>query len=310
MTQYLSVLVPIPITAAMLISTNAPTSPYPAWDSKTTFAKGAFCTSPVTQRIYQSLLDNNVNHDPTDLNNQFGAVVYWQDVNPTNPWAAFDTDVSTQATANATLTFTLQPGSFSDGYLAGVDADQARIVVKDAPGGTVISDVTYQMEGSAPAEWDEWCFDPFKPQTDLLFGGVEPYSSAEAQITLTKGAGTVKCGLIALGTVKALGKTQYGAKAKPKSYSYIKTDDFGNTKIVRRKATTDVTMSAILSKEESDDALAIVQSVLDIPAVWIGANLPGYAGLRVFGLGSGELTYESVIEDTLTISVQGVIRTT
>ena len=79
---------------------------------------------------------------------------------------------------------------------------------------------------------------------------------------------------------------------------------------MRRKATTDVTMSAILSKEESDDALAIVQSVLDIPAVWIGANLPGYAGLRVFGLGSGELTYESVIEDTLTISVQGVIRTT
>jgi len=310
MTQFLSVLVPIPITAAMLISTNAPASPYPAWASGTSFAKGAFCSSATTQRVYQSLLDNNLNHDPTDLNNQFGAIAYWQDVNPTNPWAAFDTDVSTQTTAATSLTFTVRPGSFSDGYLAGVDADQARVLIKDAPGGTVIFDGTFQMEGSTPGEWDEWCFDPFKPLTDLPFGGIEPYSNAEATVTLSKGAGTVKCGLLVFGTIKALGKTQYGAKAKPKSYSYIKTDDYGNTKIVRRKATTDVSMSAILSKDDADEALATVQSVLDVPAVWFGANLPGYAGLRVFGLGSGELTYDSYNRCTLSIDVQGVIRTT
>jgi hypothetical protein len=310
MTQYLSVLVPIPITAAMLISTNAPASPYPAWANNTTFAKGAFCYSATTQRVYQSLVDGNLNHDPTDPNNQFGAVVYWQDVNPTNPMAMFDGDVSTQTAVATPLTVTLQPGPFSDGYMAGLDADQARVIVKDAQGGNVIFDTTYQLEGSAPAEWDEWCFDPFKPLSDLLFGGIEPYASAEATVTISKGSGTVKCGLLALGAMKALGQTQRGAKAKPKTYSYIKTDDFGNTKIVRRKATTDVSMSAILSREESDDALATVQSVLDVPAVWIGANLPGYAGLRVFGLGSGELSYDSPGYDTLSINVQGVIRTT
>jgi len=98
-----------------------------------------------------------------------------------------------------------------------------------------------------------------------------------------------------------------GRKAKPKTYSYIATDTFGNTTIKRRKATTDMSCTAFLDIEEASTVLETVQSVLDVPCVWIASECAIYDGLTVFGLGSGELTYPDSSKSELSLNVLGLI---
>ena len=219
----------------------------------------------------------------------------------------FDGEANTQTVAPSPLTVVLHAGVVTDLYLAGVVADTVSVTVKDAPGGNVIFTQTYSMEASAPADYYEYFFDPFKPLTDLLVQGIDPYGNGEVTVALSSSSGTVKCGLLAVGSVSDLGDTQYGAKAKPKSYSSITTDKFGRTTITRRKAATDMTASAMLKLEDAPDVLATIQSLLDVPAVWIAADLPQYNGLRCFGLGSGEISYDFPDDCQLSLTVQGLI---
>lgn len=309
MAASLSVIVPNPIGTANLVSSNVPETDYAAWSSATTYTVGQRCISTVTHRVYESLQASNLNKDPTNMSNRSGTPAYWLDVGPTNRWAMLDDQSSTQTQVASPLIITLTPGVFTAVYIAAVDADQVDIVVKDKTGGEVIFTYSGQLEDSAPSDYDEYFFDPFKPLTDLVVSGIEQYGKAEITMTLSKGSGIVKCGVMVMGEIRSLGKTQYGAKAKPKSYSYIKTDDFGNTTIKRRKATTDMSATAQLDLSEANTVLSIVRGLLDIPAVWIGSDLPEYGGLRVYGLGSGELSYPGPGRAQLDLSVMGVIST-
>jgi hypothetical protein len=112
---------------------------------------------------------------------------------------------------------------------------------------------------------------------------------------------------LSFGDLQELGETQYGAKAKPKTYSYIKVDDFGANTIVRRKSATDMSASAMLSLFEANNVNEIIQSLLDVPCVWMGSDLPEYRGLRVYGLGKGEISYDHPQDCMLTLNVEGLI---
>jgi len=306
MTASLSVLAPIPVDDLILISSTAQENDYPPWASGTAYAAGAFCISTATHRIYQCVTPNT-GKNPTDINSQVGTTVYWLDVGPTNRWAMFDGEVSTQTVAASPLTVVMRPGSFSGLYAAGLDAGQIDIVVRDAPGGNVVYTYSGQLEGSQPADYDEYFFDRFKPLTDFLASDIEQYNSGELTLTLSSGSGTVKCGVLAVGDLRSLGRTQFGAKAKPKTYSYIKTDDFGRTSIVRRKTAMDMTASAILDNSEANTVTDLIRGLLDVPAVWIASGLTEYGFLRVFGLGSGEITASNPGFCELSLSVQGLI---
>jgi hypothetical protein len=219
----------------------------------------------------------------------------------------FDGEVSTQTVAASPLTVVLRPGSFTGFYLAGLDAGTITVTVKDAPGGVVIYTYTGALEGSQPSDWDEYFFDRFKPLTDFLASDIDQYNSAEITVTLSSASGTVKCGVLAIGDLRSLGQTQYGAKAKPKTYSYIRTDDFGKTSIKRRKTAKDMDASAYLDLSEANTVTDLITELLDVPAVWIASGLPEYGFLRVFGLGSGEISPESPAQCQLSLSVQGLI---
>lgn len=304
-----SAIVPQVITDTKLVSSNAPEGDYPVWSALRAYEVGDRCISTVTHRIYECLRANNLNKDPADIRNRAETAPWWLDFDPTNRWAMFDGDVSTQTVAPSPLTVVLKPGLFNSLYLAGVDADVANIVVKDAPGGSVVYSRTVALEGSAPADYDEYFWMPFKPRTDLLIDDIDPYGTAQVTITLSKGAGDVRCGLLAVGDMRHAGKTLYGVKVKPRSFSYIDVDKFGRTKIVHRQATTDLSLTALVRPEDADAVVELAQELLDVPAIWIGSNLPGYRSLRVFGLGSGTMEYPSYGHCRFSLDVMGVIST-
>lgn len=307
MTSSLSVLAPVVITDAMLVSSSAPETDYGAYDPAHTYGLGSRCISTTTHRIYESAIASNAGHDPTDINNRVGSVIYWSDVGPTNRWAMFDGEGSTQTMIATSLTVVFKPGAINSLFLAGLDATSLSISIKDMTGGTVVWTASSSLEGSAPIDYYEYFFDRFKPQTDYLASDIPPYSACEVTLTLSKASGTVKCGVLAVGDLRPLGNTQYGAKAKPKSYSFVAIDKYGNNTIQKGKVAQDMTATSWVALSEANTVLQTVTDLLDIPCVWVGTDLLEYTGLRTYGLGSGEMSYDYPKFALFSLTVQGLI---
>lgn len=307
MSASLSVLVPIEISDFSLVSSTAPEADYPAWSAGITYAVGARCISPITHRVYESLVAGNVGHAPTDIANQAGSTLWWFDVGPTNRWAMLDGEVSTQTIVPSPLTVVVRPGAVTGMFLAGLDATTLSISIKDKPDGIVIYQYDGDLDSTRQADYYEHFYAAYKLQTDFLASGMDPYTDCEVTITLARPDGDVKCGVLVVGELRSLGQTQYGAKAKPKTYSYIKTDEFGNNTIKRRKKARDMTASAFVALSDANSVLDTISDLLDVPCVWIGTDLPEYTGLRVYGLGSAELSYDHPQGTILNLTVQGLI---
>lgn len=308
MSQPCSVLVPVKVTSAMIVSTSVPENDYGAYVPSKAYVLGERCISTVTHRIYESVSQSpNSGHDPTLLINQFGAVPWWVDQGPTNLWALFDAYVSTQCTVASPLTLTLRVGSFNAIALFGLEADRLGITVRDAPGGNVIYSHDDDLEGSDPGDYYEYFFDRFKPQTTFLVSGLDAYNNAEITISLSRITGQVKCGLVALGDMRPIGLTEYGAKVTPNTFSYIETDKFGRTTIELGTNTTDMSLVARLGIAEANSVFGTLKELQAVPCVWIATDAVEYSALRVFGLGTPTLSYDGPNLCTVTLDVKGLI---
>lgn len=302
----LTKLQPIEVTDTVLISSTVvePTitgtniDP-PLYNAATTYAVNAIVRRPNHKR-YRSRINSNTGNTPES------SPIQWKDIGAVNKYAMFDNASNTKTYGSSPLTVVLRPGFFSGIFLGEIDAAAISITVKDAPGGAVIYSYSGALDGAMPGDWYEYWFGGFKPVSDFYVDGIEPYYNCEVTITLTGGP-EVSCGILAIGDPKPLGQTQFGAKAIPVDYSYIKTNDFGETEIVKRHSAKSMTLTAFLEQAEADAALQSVTDSLGVPCVWIGTDVAGYGGLRVFGLGSGEVSYESPSHALLTVNVKGLI---
>ncbi len=302
-----SVLVPIPVTDAVLTSSTVTENDHPAWVTGGTYAVGDRRIRTQTHRIYECLqahtgIATAPEDDPTR----------WQDLAPTNKWAMFDTECSTQTVATTSLTVVLAPGFFNAVSIYKLTGTDIGVTVKDAPGGAVVFSYSGSLDGPY-GDWYEWLFGPYRIQTKLILSDILPYPNAELTITITAGVGeAVGVGMVAIGDLRPLllgdwGGTEYGCTVEPVDYSYISIDEFGETKIKKRRNATDMRISVVLPKDDATYALAIVQEVLAVPAAWIATTAPGFDGLNVFGLGSSRLSYDSNRKAILQLNVKGLI---
>lgn len=302
------VIVPLAITDALLTSSTVaePNTGETAWVSAGTYAVGDRRIRATTHMEYECLVAHSGITTPpeSDLNR-------WQEVSATDRWAMFDNTCDTQTTATTSLTVVLAPGNFNAIALYKLTGTACQIVVKDEPGGTVIYDVTHAMNGPYVDEYD-WCWGPDKQRNKIFVTGLTPWPLAELTITVTASAGQpVGIGMVAVGFERALltgdwGGTEYGAQAEPVDYSYIKTDDYGTTRIVKRRATTDMRITAVIPQADADYALIVLQDLLATPAAVIATSAAGYAGLNVFGLVSGRVEYSGPYHGRLEINVKGL----
>lgn len=302
-----SFLNPVTITSALLNSSTAPEADFPAHNMAATYAVGDRCISTVTHCIYTSQKAGNIGHDPTDINNRTGATIYWSDDEPTNRWKIFDGKSSSQTVIASPLTIVLNPGFFNALYLGNLSAENIDVTVKDAPGGAVVFHYAGALENSAPADYYEYFFSPFRPQQDFIVSGLNPYNTSELTITLSSVGDLVKCGLFALGDLQPLGETLRGVEVTPKTYSYINTDAFGNNNIVRRKSAKDMTVNAVVDLAEADYVLQSLTEVQDVPCLYVASELPYHSGARCFGLGKAKLVYDQPNTCSLNHTTQGMI---
>ena len=307
------VLVPLPVTNATISSSTIaePAAGETLWNAATNYVVGQEAILTATHRVYTNLVAG-INATSPELATM-GSTPRWLDTRPTDKWAAFDGQITTQSSIVTPLTFVLLPGMFNALAFYGLEGSTITVSIKDAPGGTVVYTHTGNLQ-QPTSDYYDYYFGQIRPLTKLLLKNLTPYANPEVTVSITSGVGvTVKAGMIAMGNLRSLisvdgtGGTQYGAKAKPITYSYIGNDIFGNTKIIRRNKATDMDIQVEVPIEDADSALASIQDVLDVPAAWIATDVANYAGLNVFGLASGDVSYAGPNHSVITINVKGFI---
>lgn len=304
----MNILIPITVTDAMLVSSSvaeaAPSET--AWVSAGAYVVGDLRIRTTTHRVYQCILDHTGRTALPENDH-----LYWDDSDPTQRWAPFDTETSTEATGTSPMTYVLSPGFFDSARLYKLTGSSLAITVKDGPGGTVLETRTISLFEEALGLY-EYLFTPARPKGKVIADGLPIHPTAEVTFTIT-GPSTVGVGMIAVGQARQIinpstwGGTEYGASVEPMTYSRIKTDDFGKTKIKRGNSATGMRATVILPIADANFALQTIQQVLDVPVSVIASGLPNYAGLNVFGLANAVLTYKSPTHSELAVNVKGSI---
>lgn len=302
------VIVPLPIVDAMLATCSVaePNTGETVWVSGGTYAAGDRRISVTAHREYECLAAHTgIATRPEDDPNR------WQEIGPTDRWAMFDATCDTQTATTGALSVVLWPGNINAIALYKMTGTACEITVRDQPGGAVIYNQIHSLDGPYIDEYD-WCWGPDRKRGKVLVTGLAPWPLAEVTLSVTAGAGMpVGIGMAVVGFERTLvtgdwGGTQYGARAEPVDYSYIKTDEFGSTRIVKRRATTDMRITAELPQADADYALNVLQDMLATPVGVIATSAPGYLGLNVFGLVSGAIVYAGPTHAQLEINVKGL----
>lgn len=306
------VLVPISITDAMLTSSTA-AEPGPGealWNAATSYVVGQEAILTSTHRVYTNQVAG-VDATPPNLALS-GSTPRWKDTRATNKWACWDFRKSNQSAVVTPFTQVIRPGIFNAIKVYGLDGATLSVTVKDSPGGSVIFTTTVDLQ-ELPIDHYDYYFGRIKTISKVLCSGITPFEDPEVTISITAGTGvTVKAGVIAIGDLRTLisvdgtGGTQWGASARPVSNSYVSLDSAGYNSINNGAKGTDMDIRIQVPIEDVNAALATLQDVLDIPASFVGSDVPSLTGLDAFGLASGSVTYEGPSYAVISVQVKGI----
>lgn len=272
----MKVIKPVAVTDAVLISSTAPETDYSAWAAGTAYSVGNRVIRTSTHRIYERLIAGTTATLP-ELD-----AVNWIDIAPTNRWAMFDSEVSTQTALASPLTVVIKPGFVNGIALFGLVGDSLTVTVRDSLAGSVVYSRTLALDGTILADWYQYFFEPYVQRADVVLTDLPPYGDAHITLTLT-GSGTVKCGIVALGTVYTLGDTQQGASVSIVDYSRKETDAFGVTSFVQRAYSKRMSVNLLLANAQLNKTQRVLADLRASPAAWVGTDAPGYEPLTVYG---------------------------
>lgn len=282
----MKIIVPYEITPAMILTGTTvaePASSETAWVSGGTYVAGDMRIRAETHRVYKCAADISGSSTPPEDD-----PLHWVDIGPTLLWAPFDYYQSTKALAPSALTYVLEPGYFNALAMYGIQGQSVDIHME--AGGVVYHDETVFMVQD-PEGWYEYLFLPVRGVDKLTRTNLPIKPGMQLSITVHNtdvvaqaGLGTLIVGDLFDFTAGQLGGTLWGAEAQPVTYSYIDTDEFGETKIVKRRSATDLQCSVLVPTGQADVALAKLQSLLDIPVACIPTTAKYAQGLSIYGL--------------------------
>lgn len=217
---------------------------YPKFNLFAVYSKGEKVTD-TDGSIYECQY-SDTNRQP--LNN---AILWWQDIGPSNRTAMFDGETDTQSIATGEMSFTINAGVCDSVALMGCSGGVSYVTVRDGLGGTIVFDEAQGISGNIVSDW--WAFtygDATFPLKKAVFTDIPPFPNAHVTIKIV-GDTEVKLGTVDIGSMQSLGiGAQYGASVELKDYSIKKTDDFGKTSFVRRGFKEVMDVQILLDKSE------------------------------------------------------------
>ena len=274
----LSIVEPIQITDANLISSNVPENDFPAWSSAVTYARGDRVILTSTHTIYESLQAGNLNKFPTT------EATWWVAVRPTNKWAVFDTSNSTKTlvpSGQTKISYEIR-ASFvnSVGILNITGATSSTVTVKNASGAIVYSKTISLFGVTASSDWWSWFFGERSAKSQVVLVDLPVQINATIEIVLN-GDIDLSVGVIVLGRLKNIGKgVLSGPRVGIQDYSRKERNDFGDMIVVARAFARRANLQVVIGANEVDSTIDFMSRIRAKPCLYIGG---AYESLVIFG---------------------------
>lgn len=273
----LSVVKPISVTDAILVTTDVPENDHAAWNSGTTYALGDRVILTSTHKIYESLAGSNLNKNPVS------EPTWWIEVSATNRWKVFDLSNSSQTTKSGGFYYELLPGQAISGValLNCRSINSVRVRMTD-PSFGLVYDQTYTLT-SLPSEssWYAWLFEERVEQNQQVILDLPTYPNATLRVDVV-GATDAAVGVLLVGSVKTIGlHTLSGARVGIQDYSRKETSEFGDTVLVPRAFAKRASFDLLIDNKQLDNTQTLLASLRATPALWVGEDR--YAATVVFG---------------------------
>lgn len=265
------------ITDEMLLSSSVPEDDHPEWISGQSYAVGTYVIRTATHRIYYLTGTNSTTPPEDDPTN-------WNDEGPTNRWAMFDKKVSTVTEQADSITIQLQPGRMDSLALLGVECND--ITVDLSVQGESVFNATYSLidPNANVGDWSDYMFEPveqsvydlsIKKLVDLTLENVATYGEGTLTVTLSAPNETVKLGMLVVGMVYFVGKTQNEPDLGINNFTVRSMDEFGDITESRRPAGKDLKCDVEIETDRLDAVFYELFRSKDDDAVWIPTDLHG-----------------------------------
>lgn len=270
----MKVIKPIALTDANLISSSESETEHAAYSAVASYAVGSRCI--YGHKIYESVQTPNTGNQP-DL-----TPLYWAKVSPTNKWAMFDDEVSTQTEAENELTVVIKTDYVNSLAIFGLEGSALSVTVRDGLAGPVVYSKALSLDGTVIVDWYQYFYEPFIQLGEVVLTDLPPYGNAHITITIT-GAGTVKCGSASAGTVYTLGDAQYGASVSIIDYSRKDTLATGATTFTKRKYSKTMSAQVSLPSAQFNKVYQTLASLRSTPCAWVGVDAAGFEPMIIYG---------------------------
>ena len=291
--------------AIRLLSSSVPENDAPAWSAGTAYQIG---DSVVHDHKVYKAVGASTGRQPEQ--NSEGTDAACRLIGPTNQYAMLDQYFSTQTVAPTdveTLTFTVSFNRCTAFALLNFKATGIRAVVKDGDG-LVMYDRTVNTLKDVDGYWDYY-FRPLERVVDQAVTEIPVSPVATLEVTLTQKGGPA-LGHVVVGQAWPLGLTLYNTQCSIRDYSRKDTDEFGNTRLVKRANAKRTSIPLYLHPSRLDTVRELLARLHGLPALWLGDDNEGvgsYQALTVWGwLEDWRATFAGPHATSLNIAVKGL----
>lgn len=295
----MKVVKPVAMLDAVVISSTA-TETYAAYSAATTYALGNKATSG--NSVYECIQAPSLNKVVTDA-------LWWKVASPTNRWAMFDAEISTQTVQASSISVTLAPGYINSLTLFNLEGNTLQIDVTDGPGGPNVYSETINLD--RVYDWYAYFFSTVEAAFDVALTDLPPYSNARVIVSLSTGAATpVKIGQMSVGTFVDLGGVHPGATAGIISFSKKETNLVtGVTTLKKGKNSKRMSLRLQLDTAQMSKVQRALADLDGVACAWIGVDdVDTYGALLMWGFWrdfSIEVAYPTI--SYCSLEVEGLI---
>lgn len=271
----LTVVRPLVITPAMLVSSDVPETDHAEWAAGTTYADKDRAIKG--HKVWQGVGAGNVGNDPET------SPAKWQEVGATNRWKPFDRSVSSQVKQANGISYRLKPGQAitSLGVLNITGGTSLRLRIIDPVYGTVYDKTISLARVPLSASWWAWFFGERRAPTQVLLTDLPSFPGADVLIDIA-GTAELAVGVILMGQASSFSMgVRMGARVGIQDYSRKERTEFGDVMLVERAFAKRASFPMLLRAAEVDAFNDFLASVRATPCLWIGSGR--YESTTVYG---------------------------
>lgn len=272
----LTILKPLVVTDAMLVSSTVPETDAPAYASGTTYTAGQLVM--LNHVVYQSLQNANTNHNPEAADS-----TWWVATGATNRWKLFDLSSSSKTAQTTSMVYAVRPGEVvtAVAVVDMVDVETIQVQAVSDVYGEVFNETIERYRIQPESTWWSWFFGQRTEALASYYINLPSFLDAVITVTFTGGA-DMAVGTLMLGTTAEIGKcVNAGVSLRIKDYSRKQTNDFGDVVLIKRRFSKQVEVPLTLDTAQVDALFNYVAELRATPALWLVSD--EFTSTTVFG---------------------------